>query len=318
MSMQEHFDRYARYNSGEQICINESIASDPIIDLHTHDFMELSYIQKGHATHVINGSRISLSEGDMFLLAYGCEHTFESYSHDFTWMNCLFLPQVFDAQYQTSPFLEDLYQLPYFKKAFDFRIKKTHHIHLYQIGEELENDFQSLFQEYYNGYPGYHTICVNALANLLIKIGRTYMRVSHTVPKNTHGELVDIVQDYFKLTSSYQKIRLEDIAQRVYLHPDYLAKLFKKNVGINLSTFIRNLRLEYAAQHLRYTNMNVCEIMRFVGYQDTKNFYKAFKEVYHLTPAQYRKQNKTNAAAEGEAEDRASSHRCKEEKQSPD
>lgn len=269
---QELFSRYSRPVSEEQLCLNESIAAEPIIGVHSHDFMELTYIRKGNAVHVTNGTRISISEGDLFLLSYGCEHTFEEYSHDFTWTNCLFLPRIFGDEYEESPFLNDLYRISYFKKAFDFHANEIQHIHLFHTDESFGAALQDMMREYYNAYPGYYTICRNMLANLLIKIGRTYMQVSHCALKSSQSELVGIVYDYFRLTSSFHKVRLEDIAQRVYMNPDYLGKLFKKKVGINISTFIRNIRLETAARYLRETNMNVCAIMRFVGYQDTKNF----------------------------------------------
>ena len=62
--IEERLHRYARPD--ELFCLNESIVSDPVISLHTHDFIELSYIRKGHAIHVLNGSKISVSAGDLF------------------------------------------------------------------------------------------------------------------------------------------------------------------------------------------------------------------------------------------------------------
>ncbi|MBS5570715.1 MAG: helix-turn-helix domain-containing protein [Clostridiales bacterium] len=290
--IEERLHRYARPD--ELFCLNESIVSDPVISLHTHDFIELSYIRKGHAIHVLNGSKISVSAGDLFLLSYGCCHTFEACSRDFTYTNVLFRPQIFDESYQASPYLEDLFQIPYFADL-EFKAKKLPQIHLFQITDTFEYDFKSLTDEYYKGLPGYRILFKNQLANILIKIGRAYMQISHVIAKSPGQELIQIVLDYFRHTSSFKKIRLEDIAQRVYMHPDYLAKVFKEKVGINISVFIRSIRLEAAALHLRTTNMNVCEVMRFVGYQDTKNFYKAFKSVYHMTPAKYRAKYKNPA-----------------------
>ena len=42
--IEERLHRYARPD--ELFCLNESIVSDPVISLHTHDFIELSYIRK--------------------------------------------------------------------------------------------------------------------------------------------------------------------------------------------------------------------------------------------------------------------------------
>jgi len=92
-----------------------------------------------------------------------------------------------------------------------------------------------------------------------------------------------------KPSSSFKKIRREDIAGRINIHPDSLSRIFKKEVGVNLSEFIRDIRLQYAACYLLTTTMNVREIIHYVGYQDSKNFYKAFEEKHNMTPAEYRK-----------------------------
>lgn len=294
MTNVENFYTYARKNTSEQICVIESIMSELQIFLHSHNFMELSYICKGSAIHVVNEERIPIKEGDLFILSNDCRHTFEETSGDFNWINILFLPQLFDSAETYMPTLNSLFDLPYFKKDLERKIdtgsEPIKYIHLYQTDKSFRNIFKDSLNEYYNALPGYRSVLKHMLASLLIKIARKYMQNDYIKKdKSKESDLVTIIYNYINMSSSIHKIRREDIAQKLHIHPDNLGKLFKKKFGVNFSAFIKDMRLKYAVCCLQETDMNIREIMNFVGYQDSKSFYKSFKEAYNVTPAQFRK-----------------------------
>lgn len=296
--MIEKFKKYARKESSEMLCLNESVLADPPIALHTHDFIELSYVTKGCATHIVNGNKVSINAGDLFLLANDCQHTFEKGSSDFSYMNVLFLPQLFGADSQYCSTLNQLFSLPYFENKIGFPDYNVPYIHLYQTNKSFGNLLSDGLLEYYNAKQGYLDICKNILEIILLRIARCYLQQTPTEKKTSRQELIDAVYDYMKPSSSFKKIRREDIAGRINIHPDSLSRIFKKEVGVNLSEFIRDIRLQYAACYLLTTTMNVREIIHYVGYQDSKNFYKAFEEKHNMTPAEYRKTYKGTCIVE--------------------
>lgn len=60
--------------------------------------------------------------------------------------------------------------------------------------------------------------------------------------------------------------------------------------GQNLSTFIRLIRLKKASILITQTQMNVSQVAYEVGFNDLKYFRESFKELYKVTPSEYKKQ----------------------------
>src|SRR5690606_39181721 len=65
----------------------------------------------------------------------------------------------------------------------------------------------------------------------------------------------------------------------------------KALTGQNLSTFIRTIRLKKAAMLLTQTNMNISQIAYEVGFNDLKYFRESFKELFSMTPSEYKRKN---------------------------
>ncbi|MWV44250.1 response regulator [Paenibacillus sp. HJL G12] len=85
------------------------------------------------------------------------------------------------------------------------------------------------------------------------------------------------------------------LAEIVYLNPDYLARLFKKETGISLGTYIIEARIGIAKQLLKTTNMSVNAISSKTGYSNYSYFSKLFKQETGCTPYEYRNQQQAES-----------------------
>ncbi|MEK4250982.1 response regulator [Paenibacillus sp. FSL W7-1287] len=83
---------------------------------------------------------------------------------------------------------------------------------------------------------------------------------------------------------------VKTIADRVYLHPVYLSKLYKQETGESLGDYIIRIRMEKAVYMLKHTNKKIYEITTELGYQNPQYFSKVFKKYYGCTPNEYRDQ----------------------------
>lgn len=90
-------------------------------------------------------------------------------------------------------------------------------------------------------------------------------------------------------THYQENIRLEDVAEQVYLTPGYFGVLFKKETGITFSTYLIQVRVEKAKELLRDRKYNISQVAYAVGYQDVRHFSRLFKEYVGLVPKEYRK-----------------------------
>ena len=84
------------------------------------------------------------------------------------------------------------------------------------------------------------------------------------------------------------------------LSPDFLAKELgvsrtklyrnmKRIDGYSLADYLRNVRLEKAAELLRHSEMNIQEVMFEVGFINSSHFTKIFKLKYGVTPTDYKR-----------------------------
>ena len=80
----------------------------------------------------------------------------------------------------------------------------------------------------------------------------------------------------------------ELVADALNINTRILYRRFKKISTMTPSDFIKDYRLNYAAQLLVNTNMSVQEIIYNVGISNKSYFYREFARKYNMTPKEYR------------------------------
>lgn len=86
----------------------------------------------------------------------------------------------------------------------------------------------------------------------------------------------------------YCEISLNDLAANKYfMNPNYLSRLFKAEEGIGFSRYLLNLRMEKAKEMLARGDMNINEVAMMVGYTSTSYFIANFKKHYGETPGAF-------------------------------
>lgn len=83
--------------------------------------------------------------------------------------------------------------------------------------------------------------------------------------------------DYIKLNYS-EKISIKEIADQLYLSPNYLSELFKKHTGKTISEYLTEYRLEKACQLLDHAEYRVGDVSGMVGIHDGRYFSNMFKK----------------------------------------
>ena len=89
-----------------------------------------------------------------------------------------------------------------------------------------------------------------------------------------------------------EKISLGMVARAVSFNPEYFSRLFTKEVGMNFSVFLNNLRMRQAVELLEHSDRKVYEIAEEVGYSSLSYFSTVFKKSFGQTPAEYQALNK--------------------------
>ena len=129
----------------------------------------------------------------------------------------------------------------------------------------------------------------------LTRIRDRLNRETHAAPAREeenlsyYEKIISLVKNY--LDTDYQNATLEQAARLVNLSPNYLSRIMKEHSDVNFSDYLLKTRMENAARMLKDIGYKQYEIADRVGYDNPKNFSRAFHQYFHMTPSQYRKNN---------------------------
>jgi AraC family transcriptional regulator len=87
-----------------------------------------------------------------------------------------------------------------------------------------------------------------------------------------------------------ERLSVNELADRVHVHPVHLAAEFRKHNRCNIGDYIRDLRIRKACQQLLSSHKSLSEVALEVGFYDQSHFSRTFKQAMGISPAQYRRQ----------------------------
>src|SRR5690606_4102208 len=101
--------------------------------------------------------------------------------------------------------------------------------------------------------------------------------------------IVEKIRRYIELHMD-EELSRQHIADFVGLNPDYVVKLFKKEMGLSISDYILERRLSRAKDLLLKSDMTISDVAMSVGYANFSYFSTLFRKETSMTPQEFRKQ----------------------------
>ena len=89
----------------------------------------------------------------------------------------------------------------------------------------------------------------------------------------------------------YERITIEELAKHSNVSKSYLSRQFMKEVGIPISDYIRETKIEIAQQKLRTTEESISDISYMLSFASQSHFINVFKNITGMTPKKYRTLN---------------------------
>ena len=259
--------------------------------IHKHEFVEIVYILSGSARHYVNGEYITASRGDLFIINAGTPHAFYTEEQDnkqFVAYDLMFTPAFFDKSVGVDG-LEGLNGSFMFYSLFSDGQARRPYFRVSGSGYSAFGElFNKIYLEHRGQEKGYQEIIRAYLLQLIIMIFRMDDAAGRQNDKNRSHRAVEYVRSYIQ--SHYSgHISLQDLADWVYLSPDYLGRCFREITGMTVTAMIQKLRIEQACYLLATTNRTVSDIAASCGFEDLKFFYSVFKKQMGVQPGEYRK-----------------------------
>lgn len=103
---------------------------------------------------------------------------------------------------------------------------------------------------------------------------------------NLHPVIFGVVQYIDKEYA--ENINIQNLSDKFAINSSYLSSLFKKEMNMNLSTYITKVRMTNALQYLKEGKYKISEIATMVGYQTPAYFSEQFRREFGCNPKDYK------------------------------
>ena len=132
-------------------------------------------------------------------------------------------------------------------------------------------------------------------------IGHLYLFMDYLLQSAKSTKLVSSgrMSDYYikeainYIEQNFQNnISIEDIATVCGINRSYLGKIFRNSIGRSPQEFLMNYRMVKATELLKLTPLSIADVSSAVGYENQLHFSRAFKNIYGVSPREWRNQNK--------------------------
>lgn len=296
-------DRQMFYTYTDELSRIHMIRSDftETFQAHTHEFVEIVCVMDGYGIHHLDGERLRVRCGDIFLIDYGMTHSFEPISGTLTVINCIFRPEFLGGNY---PVLNNAVQL--LSYLHDHRLHPHTDISAGLCRRNLRSEewdgaafFEDMMREYENRSADYTAVLRSMLSILLTRLSRDIFTETgegkeareDTPADNSFDRILpDIVRCLNQ--SPPGSISAKSLADQYFMSQSAFSTHFRRAMGCTYLDYVTSLRIRHACALLLTTDCPVSEIQSRCGYSDSKSFYHAFRGYTGMTPLKYKAANR--------------------------
>lgn len=125
----------------------------------------------------------------------------------------------------------------------------------------------------------------NVYLKAMLGFAERMKKMRNTASHSLHiTKCLDYIYDHL-----HQDLTVAILAENIDLNPTYLSTLFKKEMGVSVSDYIRTKRLDTAKNMVLYSDFSDIDIANILNFSSHSHFISLFKKQYDMTPKQYKK-----------------------------
>lgn len=246
------------------------------VNLHWHPELELLYSLEGEYEIYSDSGNFPLLPNEICLIPNGKVHGIRSLTRAGEYYSIRFsadLIQMSDAHFFQQTFVE-----PLRSGALDIPNKFSPGHNLTPKAEA--GIHQIIHEDPLHKFLGLMTFCAEILPHCK-------QITTQFPPRQIHPAALACMQ---YMEANYpSRITLEELADHVHLHPNYLCAIFKRNCGQTIFAYLNNMRVHRARDLLSKGQLSISQVAEQVGFSDMDHFSRTFKQVTGISPSAYRK-----------------------------
>ena len=248
---------------------------------HTHDYVELVYMCQGTTTHIANGTRIQLQQGELLFLGQGASHEILPAAQGDLAVNFIIQPPFFDKALE----MLDEEETPLRKFIVDSLNRQNSSYLYFKVANVLpiQNLVENLLWTLIQDVPNKRRLNQTTMGLLLMQL------INHADRLIYESEEDEAVVRVFRyIEENYRDGSLTELAGILHYDMAWLSRQIKQRTGKSYTEHLQEKRMSQAAYLLKNTTMHVDRIAQAVGYSNIRYFHQLFRARYGLSPKKYR------------------------------
>ena len=268
--------------------------------LHKHDFFELLYVLHGRVYQNIENKRHLYPEGSLCLLNRNVYHQ-EEFGTEYSVCFLSLSPGLITGLLRdTRDFL-----LPqerccrtvmeqFFSETFrdDSAAGRAYYDFIPAESAAAPAEMYHLFDSLTRAFVFPESGSTYRIREIILKIflllsdSRAYQTVPVLIGTKTESDLFDRITSCMQETDG--RISRTALAARLHYSGSYLNRIVLKYTGLSIFHYGMLFCMQKAADLLTTTDLTAAQAAEQLGFQNRTHFYQKFREVYGMTPGEYR------------------------------
>lgn len=130
------------------------------------------------------------------------------------------------------------------------------------------------------------------IGKIVFEASRTFIKLVKNIKESQRQDLItEQIKSYISQNLS-KPISIGRMAEELDYSRSYISAHFSKMNGMPIKTYITQCRVIAAANMLKYSGQSIGDISDYMQFSNPSLFSKYFKELYGMSPMEYRKKNK--------------------------
>ena len=236
---------------------------------HYHPTYELYYIECGERDYFIEDKFYKVRERDVVIVPQGALHRTAGKNSQRVLVH---FTEKFLRRFFTDEMLKNL------------NLNTPTVFHSDAAAPSLRYSFEELFKIFQNGAPENEANLAALLFNILFLMSKERNLYED---KEYEDERMESIIRY--INEHYASIDgLEELSSHFYISKFHFCRLFKKNLGVSVTTYVNKIKVREAMRLLETRSLSLTEVATASGFNSLSYFCKVFKSETGISPSGYK------------------------------
>jgi len=252
------------------------------VPTHWHEEAELTLIVRGASTYTVQLESEQVREGDIVFVPPQVLHAVTTGGGEMESDTFVFHMNLLGAGSGDVCSLRYLAPLSTQKLTPPTVIRREHPLY-----EQLLRIIRDMNRTWEGKEPGYELMIKAQLLTVLALLVPYCVKDSAELAlRAEHAEKIKAALDF--MDKNYgEEIAIADVAAACYFSQYHFMRFFKKYMGVSCGEYLKNLRLEKAAQAFTRGSTGILDVAMESGFRNLSYFYREFQKKYGYTPKQF-------------------------------